>query len=323
MNEPTTLSKEAWLDLHHDPKMVSASQVSTIIGENPYESAFTLGAMKLGRIPWTEENIAMRAGHAMEPVIAEEHYRQTGLLSMDEGDYAVHFHPNYPWLFATLDRVLFAKGPIESNGRGVLELKNTASWRVADEWEKGPPLMHQVQVQTQMACADTYWGALAGLALNRDFYQYPIKRDDEFIDMMLADLGTFRYGLMKDELPTAESRPAASTGATLKHLHPAFEEGKTVKLPPADAEWVARLVGLKDGIKSLEEERDGLENKLKALFGDAEFLDTGGDLFYSYRTQTRTGGVDAEAMEKAGIDIIRNQSTIHRVLRKVKRPEGM
>ena len=64
------LSKGKWLEGHRSPSTITASEVSTILGVNPYKSAFTLYHEKVGELPYFEGNISTRAGHALEPLIA-------------------------------------------------------------------------------------------------------------------------------------------------------------------------------------------------------------------------------------------------------------
>jgi len=59
-------------------KGIGASEVPTIMGENPYGNALTLFRVKLGLEPPFQGNAATRRGHALEPLARRAYFEQTG-----------------------------------------------------------------------------------------------------------------------------------------------------------------------------------------------------------------------------------------------------
>lgn len=319
MTPAVVKSREEWLAMHLDPSLCSATDWVTIAGQNKWTSRFSLGARKLGKEPPQEENRAMRRGHAMEPAIAREFEIETGVTLVDPGHYTVYFHPLHEWLFCTPDRIHPA---IDDLNEGAFEAKATSSLRLTQEWLEKVPVSHQIQLQCQMACMDLEWGVLCWWGVDDEFHHVRCERNDEFIELMIREATDFRDQLMRGELPDAGSLPAASTTATLKFIHPAHKEGAVAFLESDEIEKAVRLEDIKEEMKDLEEERATIENVMKARAGDAEFVDGGLDLFYSWRLSKQSFSVDKEEMIKRGLEIILKPNKRSRPLCKVKRPKG-
>lgn len=119
---PQPANEAEWLQLRLSG--IGASEASAIIGKNPYMTNQELWSYKTGRRQ--PENISgkacVRYGHEAEAPIRE-------LFALDHPEYTVQYggafdmvhHPQYPWLFATLDGRLLDK----ADRRGVYEGKTT------------------------------------------------------------------------------------------------------------------------------------------------------------------------------------------------------
>lgn len=126
---PTT--EEEWLAARL--KGIGASEASAIVGCNPYMSNVDLWKIKTGRktAPDISNKDCVQYGHAAEAPLRE-------MFALDYPQYEVSYggafdmvhHPEYPWLFATLDGRLKEMDNSEPyrlyTGRcGVLEIKTT------------------------------------------------------------------------------------------------------------------------------------------------------------------------------------------------------
>ena len=128
-------------------KGIGASEASAIVGCNPYMSNVDLWKIKTGRktAPDISSNAHVAYGHAAEGPIRE-------LFALDYPEYEVTYggafdmvrHPEYPWLFATLDGRLVER---ETGRRGVYEGKTTEILRsiAKEKWRDSVPQNYYVQ----------------------------------------------------------------------------------------------------------------------------------------------------------------------------------
>lgn len=276
---PKTLTKEQWLAMHRDPGIVSASQIFTATGENPHESPYTLWARKTGRAPWQEKTLAMRRGHALEPLCAELYTENTGRELRDLGDYTVVQHPDYPWLVATPDRLMV-------DGELPVEFKTSRNFK---EWIIESPLGAQVQLQIQMACLAKGAGSIGAFISGflDDFLTYDFTRHDRLINGLIEVAIEFRERCLNDDPPPVDG--SESTTKTLRLMHPESEPGKVILLPREFDAIGARLERVKGEIKDLEEEEKFLENTIKAQLEDAEIGETESGQRWSYKSSVRKG----------------------------------
>lgn len=275
---------EVWQKMHAqvytgdgcEPPMISASTVATIMGRNPWKSAYTLFQQMRGRVPYEEETPEMRAGKAAEPEVARRYEETTKRKVYDPGEFAIHIHPEFPFLYATLDR-------IDDTGRAV-ELKSPSVFASA-AWEEGaPPLIYQVQNQVQIACAQLEHGALCAVPRGREsvFYHYDFDRHDAAIKKMIDAAIEFRERVVNDDAPEIDY--SESTIETLKALHP-DDDGSVVEahdLSPVADEYATA----QEERKAAEKREAELKARLISRFGSATYLIIDGKKF-SYKTKER------------------------------------
>lgn len=252
--------RQDWLDAHHNPRTLSASQVAAVVGQDPYTSAFTLYQMKQGAIPWPETTRIMEHGHAMEPLIAKWFREDSGREVYDPGDHTIWNHADYPWLFATPDRF-----QVNGRGVGVLELKTTEGFTAAAaDYKSGEvPLNQQIQVQVQMACIGVEYGSLSA-AIGRAHVFFDLDRHEAAIQAILAECERFMSRLVTGDPPPADA--SANTLATLKALHP-DDSGEEIYLPDDALEWVNDLDASKAQAKTADEIKKAAEIKLREAMG--------------------------------------------------------
>jgi len=215
---------------------------------------------------------------------------------MDPGDYAIYYHPDRPWMRATLDRVIL---PRDDRGPGVLEIKTTRTGN-ASEWETDPPLHYQIQLQHQMAVTGCEWGSLCVLIGGQQLVWCDLDRNDEFIAHLIDVESKWWWNVENGVLPDADGSDA--TAQALKKLYPE-DDGDTATLPEDALGWWATI---KDA-RARKKEADAVEreamNKLRAAIGAATYGEVNGER-WSYKTTQRK-----EAVVKA---------SSFRVLRKCK-----
>lgn len=180
---------------------VGASEISSIVGLNPYKSIIELYYEKIGlKEPFKETNAAMFWGKTLEATIAEMwQYWDGSAESVFENEQAGKIvrrcrrlnaytqNKNWPWLFVSVDRII-NKG--EHGEEGVLECK-TMSGHAADMWEDGIPPMYVAQLQTCLAVTELKFGEMANLIDGREFSVYPFGVSEAITDRLIRESKKF------------------------------------------------------------------------------------------------------------------------------------
>ena len=260
---------------------IGASDVPTILGVNPYKSAFTLWAEKTEKLAASEAGLAARVGLALEGLLTNLYEEEVGRRPVDPGHYTVYSHPDFPFWTCTPDR-LWMDGDVILRA---VELK-TIGEQAARQLKNGePPLPYQVQLQAQLAVLGIEEGDLACLTGNRAFDVFSFRRHERLIKTIEREVRAFQERVEAKEAPPVDD--SKSTAATLAALHP-NDSGATKVLTDEEGRWVHELRKCKATIKGLKAKKRGLENRLKATLGNATF-GAGEDVEVSYKTETRAG----------------------------------
>jgi putative phage-type endonuclease len=287
--------REQWLLARRE--LITASDCAAIIGEDPRRGALAVYASKVGDVEAVETRPMLR-GRRFEGAIADEYADQTGRPVGAPGEYEITRHPDLPWLSATLDRLtagcpslpdpLGGTVAASMNGRvvGNAPLQIKMAIGSAHDWKDEPPLGYVVQVQCEMACTGSPWGALAALVGPGPLATVDLVRDDVFFAALVPQLERFRWHVEHRIPPEADGKPG--TSEAVRRLW-SGEDGETV---PLDAE-AERLVSEWEAAK---ERRDAagdtvaeLDNKLRRLLGSASFGACLDGSFLTLRKTERAG----------------------------------
>ena len=272
------LRDDEWQELRKGS--LGCSEAAAVAGLNKYRSPLDVYMQKCGLIDGFRGSLATRMGTAMEPFIAKEFYRETGL--------EVHrilwnmAHPDEPRFTATLDGVCY-------NGKtgqwAVVELKNPG-WRQKSEWveavETGRPRpgstieSYFYQTIGQMSVTGLDLGYLVGL-VDKSLYVVTIDRDaglDELCSWIPMQVGAFwRNHVDRQNPPDPDHRDIR----TLDILYSSPDMG--LELEDADlAGQVTRLREIRAETGQLKDEADEIVAKLKGRMGDAVKLLLGEDV---------------------------------------------
>jgi putative phage-type endonuclease len=294
MPKYSNMTEAEWLAFRRS--RIGASDVPAILGLCPWRSPYRVWAEKSGLMPASDVTLAMRAGHALEQLVAEEFAAQVSMSVCDEGPYTVYVHPIADWLVATPDRLIVSVD--EPDDIGLLECKTSGGYR-AEDWEGDEiPLDYQVQLLTQLMVTGYRWGAVAAL---------------------MSYLSEFRWRVANGEPPDPDDHP--DTGEALLALHPR-DNGETVKMDLQDEINCMKLEDLKRDVKRIEAEIRERENRLKALIGDATYA-LGGNYRYSFKHQARKPYCKVDAglepqLNQHGLKYEIKGGAEYRVLRRVK-----
>lgn len=260
--ERTFDTREEWEE--EISKTIGSSAVATIMGANPWDTPLQLYGRMCGVLPPKEQTIAMRAGHAAEPLIFALYNEDTGRPTRDPGDYTMQSNPDYPWLHCTVDRFAFREA--DAWGEGVVEGKNVG-WRMRKDWAEGTPLYAQMQIQEQLAITGLAWGSAAALLSSNEFVYEDHAANEPFITAMLKKTKEFWERVQNGDPPEVET---GEDLATLRLLYADYEKGKVIELPDcANAHDEMRADAHKD-MKQAEAAYKYHSAKIAKMIGDAE-----------------------------------------------------
>lgn len=262
---PADAPHHEWLDERHNG--IGGSDIATAAGINPYATPFQLWLTKTRRIdPNTlhddETRQRFRIGHALEPVVlrlfAEDHPWLT--ITSGAGTYArpdtKHHRVNVDGLAWTPNGVL----------DGVIEAK-TANHRQASAWADGEaPIQYVVQCQWAMHVTGAPRAYLVALVDTHTLTTRVIGRDEWIINQLVERADAF-WRLVETDTPP-EPDPTSTTRKMLGHTH--TDPESVIDLPDVWDDDLRRRDDLSRLIMELENEKAGIENRLRAHMGEHE-----------------------------------------------------
>jgi len=283
MTETNKNTRESWLA--ERMTCIGASDAPSVLGINPFKSAFELWAEKTGfaEPPDLSGNEAIEFGIRLERPVADAFADRTGRQVDMWPPFSLVRDGLRPFISCTPDAIQ----QCPERGEGLVQIKTTSAFKAAD-WSDGPPLYYQVQVQQEMHVTGFTWATLVVLIGGQKLRWFDIERNDRFIASLLPKLEEF-WGLVQSKTPP-EVDGSAATACVLARLHPA-DDGGEVLLPSEAVDWTGDIESAKEQIKAAEAIKTLAENRIKAAIGDATFgLMPDGSL-WSWKTQERAGFV--------------------------------
>jgi putative phage-type endonuclease len=266
-------------------RTLGASEISAIVGENPWAEAADIWARKSrgadGEVPPLFEErprpqvefsdddqqvyIDRRdAGNLLEEAIAQIYSKATGLVVLEGSGTLVH--PKYPWASATPDRWCYAPddaGATDDPLHG-LECK-LVGFRAASDWDGGSmPGYVACQVQWTMFVVEVErWDVSAIVGSEPRFVR--VDRDQELIDM-LFDAGRqfWEEHVLADVAPPTQSGETSSRIAVARW---AKENGRTVNAPPEATGLVRELMAAQAAEREAKNLTRSIRAKLCELVG--------------------------------------------------------
>jgi putative phage-type endonuclease len=264
--------EDAWLDARMS--MITASDVATVMGLNPFKSALELYLEKLGLKAPFEGNEATEWGQRSEPMIVDGYRDRTGREVSLHGKLLRS--KEYPFIGCTLDAEAIIENVTTDSGEHLhfsskpripLELKTTGAHR-ADDWDEGCPPYYMPQVQTQMLVTGANMASVACLIGGQRMVWADVERDDSIISDIIQACTEFWEAVQNEEPPAPDG--SYGSGEALKLMYPEEEEGKVVTLDQDAIQWDEKLRETEASIKELEGVKWQLRQNIQAAMGDAE-----------------------------------------------------
>jgi len=257
MLQTKDMDRESWLEARR--KGIGGSDAASIVGLNPYRSAFDVYADKLGLVDPPEENEAMRQGKDLEDYVASRFVEATGKKVRRRN--AILQHPEHSWMLANVDRLIIG----ENAG---LECKTTSAL-TRHKFKQGEfPPAYYVQCVHYMAVTGAEKWYLAVLVLGKEFHIFEIQRDeDEIAALIEAEKSFWEDHVLKQIPPEPDGQK--STSEVLKQLFPGNPEDESVMVL-TNEEPIEKYLQLQSQIKELEKEAEKYKQMIQLELGDAQ-----------------------------------------------------
>lgn len=196
-------SKEDWLEFRKGG--IGGSEVSAVLGVNPYMTRYQLWRLKKGLDTPQEPHYRMKIGTYMEDVISKLYQDETGrnVIKSSAGDWLVQ-STEKPHLFASPDRTFWISESDKKTkqNKGVLECKNT----MLPIDENNIPTYWFVQNQWEIGIHGSNFGSIAWFSRGNDFAYNDYVLDKNFFEYMVGEVDKFWFEyIIGDKIPDPET----------------------------------------------------------------------------------------------------------------------
>lgn len=269
---------EAWHAARADFGAIGGSEIGTIAGYNPWQSAVTLFYKKTGKIaddlvPSHRMRIGTKVEDDLLEIFQEDHPE---LEVFTTGTWASKANP--------LDRANVDAIAIDENGELVLlEVKFSGDNMTSI------PLSYRAQMMWYMGLLSIKRGILVGLA-GSNYVELPIEFDQFEFEVLLQLAGEFRKALAEDKQPDFEG--SNSTLQTMRAIHPDIDAEEEVELGDLGIHLFNAYADLQEQEKKYRE----IQSRTLAALGNAKW-GLCDDRRIVYRT-ARNGGTPYLAWKK-------------------------
>lgn len=253
------LTYKEWQDLRMSfvrEGKIGGSDASTILGLNPWTSKVNRWNQSVGTSQvHTIDNEVMFHGRLLEDYVGDlwqywtgdptemiDNYQAKNKLRVARRRNYIFINPEYPWLFANLDREILKHDKHE--GRGILEIKTISSYN-SDKWEGGIPPYYIAQVQLYMLVMGYEYCDMAILKDGRHMDVFTIEKSEMLQNRIIEESYLFYQSIqealkIKEELGNVDENKLYHAVAHLE--------------PPVDRNYKADLDKfLSDKHKSIQE----------------------------------------------------------------------
>lgn len=317
-------ARDEWLKSRRQG--LGGSDISAILGVNPWKSAVDVYLDKTGQTPDTDPNEAMYWGTVLEDVVAR-HYAETNAAKVQRINQIMR-HPQHNWMIGNIDRAIVTPGSrariVDGSSRllagadGLLECKTASAYKAGD-WgrpddEEAVPTQYVAQCMWYMAITGLDWCDIAVLIGGQKYLDKRIERDDETIRGMIERAEEFWFKHVVEGIA-----PEPKTGDDALKLFPQ-DSGRIIEANPKTLELIGRAQELKMQIKAIEEELEGDKNKctagvlgsIKAFMGDASAIAIGDDTLITWKAAKGSSKTDYAAVIAALRETYKGEETMLR-----------
>lgn len=185
---------------------IGGSEIGTILGLNPWESAFYLWATKCGHIPPKQlDSFAVKLGNILEPVILQQ------IIPDQHPDWELFYTGTYqdgniPYLHANPDALAKVDGEWV-----IVEVKTSRNY-----WTEIPP-QYLAQVQQYMMVMGLRRAVIVGL-VGMDYVEHWVEADD--FEQAVIEQAACRFMELVKENQAPDWDGSESTYTAVREMHP-------------------------------------------------------------------------------------------------------
>ena len=237
---------------------IGMSDVSAVLGHNPYKSNVDLYFEKVNGVKPIDDNLNMRLGRDLEPIIKKLFEEETGLKVFN--DNKIRFDRRYSFLTANLDGfVTKERVPVE--------------YKTMTFWDGDIPDYYYCQIQGQMMVTQTPYIYFCGLVLGhtKQFFVEKYYRDEEFITNMRKELVDFWLENVSKKVP-----PIPRSTRDARKVFNQVDENKICEASNDELEHINSLNQLGKTKKRLQDDIEQTQLKLMKKMEDSELLSSNG-----------------------------------------------
>lgn len=269
------LSREDWLNYRRIG--IGGSEIAALIGESPWSSPFQIYLDKVVDLPEDEQTEQMYFGNLMEPVVADEFARRTG-LEVKPLNFMLQ-DDTYEYMLANVDRVI--EHP--ELGRGLLECKNVSAFKLTDWENERVPSHYYYQVQWYLGVTEYPYAYIAAIIGGNTFRYTFIKRNESIIkDLRDAAIRFWTQHI----IPKIPPEVSFNDKDALSTLYPKHEE-QAYHLSNAEYMFMSDLLFRRKMLKEAEDAEALAKNRLMSIMQTCDALYYEGEKMVSWRTNVR------------------------------------
>lgn len=272
-------------------KGIGGSDISAILGLNPWKSAFELYLDKTGRLEdnfTPEQEERMKWGTILEDVIAKDYAEQQRVKVQRINQQMAH--PEHACCVANVDRVVLENGTrARFNGERVLgaekvlEVKTANAFAInSDDWgDEGTdviPTNYWLQVMWYMGITQLPVADVAVLFGGQKQRIYTVDFDKEVFNDLVGQASNWWQKHVIADIP-----PEPSNEQEARLLWQRSKAGTEIQVGVAERDLIESIKEIKGLIKGLEDEEKELRNKLIPLLKDGEIIMLGNEKLGTYK----------------------------------------
>ena len=272
------------LDLTIRNKGIGGSEVAAILGLDEYSSPYKVWLSKTGRESSNVDNKYTQAGIILEDAVSKFFESKTDYrIIKASAKSETLIHPKYPFAFGTPDRRYFRSTSV---GKGILECKTTqhAYDDVPQKWF--------IQLQWYLGIVGYNFGSVAWLERGLDFKYKEFEYDPQFFEYLVQAAERFWTENVVKDVP-----PEAIDVNDIQLMYRKHTDGVVVEASEEMAAAYEELVRVRTAIKTLDEEKNKLEDAIKFTMREAESVMSKGKPLFTWKSSKASTKFDVDSFK--------------------------
>lgn len=279
------LKKDDWLERKKNG--IGGSEIAAIMGVHPYKTAIDVYLSKVEEGNETVNNIPMRTGVLLEPLVAEIFSEETGaeiIPPPEIGLYEIYSDKDHPYILGSPDRKFKV-----NNELGILECKTTSI-----NYDEVPPYWF-TQLMWYLGIVNVELGAVAWLKNNREFKSTQYIFDKDQFDFMCEVAQRFWEDNVLQRIPPEIS---VHNKYEVTKIYKSHVKGKTIEATPDLKSELITLAKFKEVIKIIQTKTDDIEANIKLILKDGEAIVEGDNELVTWRKSADSTKFDVELFKQ-------------------------